>query len=97
MMFRGCLLAGLTVSILALMYGMSMDFLLPYRPLLLHNYAVHIATYLGLLCFTVTAVLYSTIRACSMKTTGRKLEHMDRGLRHGGSVMQELSERLENE
>lgn len=75
----------------------ALDFLREFRELILRRYLVWIGVFALLLCVNVTALLYVLFRGLSMKTTGRKLEHMDAGLRRGDFGMQELTERLSRE
>lgn len=94
-MLLQCFWAGLAAAVGALTYGFRLNFLKPYRALIWHEYAVWIAIFGVLLAFNVTFLLYRVCHEFSMKTTGRKLQHMERGMRQGGSVMEELSEKLE--
>jgi hypothetical protein len=95
---RKCAAGGATAAFLVLVFALlDLQFLVPYRDVIWHDYIGWICLSLGLIFVNVTFLSYTILRAFSMKTTGRKLEHMDRGLRTDGSVMQELSERLASE
>lgn len=98
-MFRICLILGFIADWAAILYGVSrMDFLAKYKGMIFGEYGWWIAVALILLWFNVTAILYTICRSFSRKQVGRKLEHMDDDVRHnGGSVMNELSERLARE
>lgn len=69
-------------------------FLIPYRTLLLEKYGREIALFAGLLFFNLFALMYLVVRKLLLKETGRKLAHIEKQLRSGESISEELSRRL---
>jgi hypothetical protein len=70
------------------------SFLIPLRPLLLHKYGPAIAAYAAILFVNLFAVMYIFVRKLLLKETGRKLAHVEKQLRAGDSISEELSHRL---
>ncbi len=70
------------------------SFLIPYRPLLLQKYGSGMAAYAGVLFFNLFALIYMFSRKLLLKETGRKLAHVEKQLRAGDSISEELSQRL---
>ena len=70
------------------------SFLIPYRQLLVHRYATPILEFAGLLFINLFALIYLIVRKLLLKDTGRKLAHMEKQLRTGSSLSEELSRRL---
>ena len=54
-----------------------------------------IAVYCGLLFFNLFALVYFATRQLFLKDTGRKLAHVEKQLRTGSSISDELTKRLE--
>jgi hypothetical protein len=73
------------------------NFLIPYRTLLLEKYARTIATFAGLLFLNLFALMYILVRKIYLKDTGRKLAHIEKQIRSGESISDELSRRLNQE
>ena len=71
-------------------------FLIPYRHLLWVKYAGTIATFGTVLFADLFAGLYLLSRKVFLKDTGRKLAHLEKQLRTGTSLSEELSERLKD-
>ena len=69
-------------------------FLIPYRALLIAKYSRVIAIYAAALFFNLFALIYLFVRKLLLKETGRKLAHIEKQLRSGDSISQELSRRL---
>jgi hypothetical protein len=69
-------------------------FLTPYRGLIYHVYAGPIAVYCALLFFNLFALVYFATRQLLLKDTGRKLAHVEKQLRTGSSISDELTKRL---
>jgi hypothetical protein len=93
-MWRNALFATFAVltGLLLLLFP-QIDFLLPYRHVLLAHYSVPFAIYTLLLAVNLFALFFVVTRHLFLKDTGRKLEHVEKQLR-SGTVAQELSERL---
>ncbi len=70
-------------------------FLVPYRSLLFGRYFQAIALFCGALFVNVFAAVYLVCRKVFLKDTGRKLAHLEKQLRTGGTISQELADRLE--
>jgi hypothetical protein len=73
------------------------NFLIPYRTLLLEKYGRTIATFAGLLFLNLFALMYILVRKIYLKDTGRKLAHIEKQIRSGESISDELSRRLNQE
>jgi len=69
-------------------------FLIPYRDLLLGQYAVPIGLFALALFVNLFAAMYLACRKLFLKDTGQKLAHVEKQLRTGGSISEELSHRL---
>ena len=69
-------------------------FLIPYRALLIAKYSRVIAIYGVALFFNLFALIYLFVRKLLLKETGRKLAHVEKQLRSGDSISEELSRRL---
>lgn len=70
------------------------NFLIPYRTLLLEKYGRIIATFSCLLFLNLFALMYILVRKIYLKDTGRKLAHIEKQIRSGESISDELSRRL---
>ncbi|MCC6589070.1 MAG: hypothetical protein IT168_20400 [Bryobacterales bacterium] len=70
------------------------EFLIPYRSLLVGRYGPWIAGYAALLFVNIFALIYVAVRKLLLKDTGRKLAHLEKQLRTGQSISEELTERL---
>ena len=71
-------------------------FLIPYRHLLWVTYSRPIATFAAVLFVDLFAGLYLLSRKVFLKDTVRKLAHLEKQLRTGTSLSEELSERLKD-
>ncbi len=71
------------------------QFLIPYRQLLFEKYGTTIALFAAALFVNIFAALYAIGRKLFLKDTGRKLAHLEKQLRTGASISEELSRRLE--
>ena len=69
-------------------------FLIPYKTLLLQRYGAQILLFAAVLFINVYAAVYFGVRKLLLKETGRKLAHVEKQLRTGQSISQELTERL---
>ena len=86
-----------TVIIIGLAFFLmgECQFLIPFRDLVFKKYGGMIALYAAALFINVFAALYAIGRTLFLKDTGRKLAHLEKQLRTGGSLSEELSRRLE--
>ncbi|MDX2181138.1 MAG: hypothetical protein SFV18_16205 [Bryobacteraceae bacterium] len=69
-------------------------FLIPYRSLLIEKYGKTIALFAALLFLNLFALMYVVVRKLLLKETGRKLAHIEKQIRTGESISDELSRRL---
>jgi hypothetical protein len=72
-------------------------FLIPYRRLLFGTYGGSIALFATALFLNLFAVFYIVFRKVFLKDTGRKLAHLEKQLRTGDSISEELTARLREE
>ena len=72
-------------------------FLVPYRVLLVDKYGTTIAAFLAVLFFNVFAGVYLGARKLFLKDTGRKLAHIEKQIRTGTSISEELTQRLKDQ
>ena len=70
-------------------------YLVPYRGLILGPYFQAICVYSTALFLNLFAALYLICRTVFLKDTGKKLAHLEKQLRNGGAISQELAERLD--
>jgi hypothetical protein len=85
-----------TVIFLAIGFFLLQEcaFLIPYRTLLIEKYGRVIALYAAALFFNLFALIYLSVRKLLLKETGKKLAHIEKQLRTGESISEELSRRL---
>ena len=69
-------------------------FLIPYRSLLLQRYGATILLFAAVLFINIYAALYFGVRKLLLKETGRKLAHVEKQLRTGQSISEDLTEQL---
>lgn len=72
----------------------ELRFLAPYRVYIFYRYSAAIAWFAVLAFFNLFAAIYALNRQLFLKDTGRKLAHLEKQLRTGSSISEELSERL---
>lgn len=69
-------------------------FLIPYKSLLIERYGVAILLFATALFINIYAAVYFGVRKLLLKETGRKLAHVEKQLRTGQSISEELTEQL---
>jgi len=69
-------------------------FLIPYRQVLWEDYAAPIAGFSAALFVNVFAAVYLLGRKIFLKDTGQKLAHLEKEVRTGSGISEELAERL---
>ena len=84
-----CLLAALIVVL------QECTFLVPFRQLIWHKYSITITEFAGVLLLNLFAFFYLLMRKVFLKDTGQKLAHLEKELRSGGAISEELARRLE--
>lgn len=72
-------------------------FLIPYRNLLISQYAGHISIFAALLFVNLLAGSFALGRRFFLKDTGKKLAHLEHQLRSRESISQELTRRIREE
>ena len=72
------------------------QFLIPYRHVLFITYGSAIAAFGAALFVNLLAAVYMICRVVFLKDTGRKLAHLEKQLRSGDSLAEELSRRLDD-
>jgi ABC-type microcin C transport system permease subunit YejB len=75
----------------------QVDFLAPYKRVLIHEYLWHVVAAIGLVFLNLFALFLLTARRLFLKETGRKLAHVGKQLQTKDTVDRELSERLARE
>jgi hypothetical protein len=70
------------------------QFLIPYRQLLWQEYVIPIAAFAAVVFVNLFAAFYLACRKLFLKDTGEKLAHLEKQLRTGGTISEELSRRL---
>ena len=88
-----------TILFLALFLFLLQEcaFLIPYRDLLIGKYGLPIALFATTFFINLFAGVYWVIRKLFLKDTGRKLAHLEKQLRTGTSISEELNRRLMEE
>ena len=95
-MIGSALLATVTVLLALLLWLMdACRFLIPYRMILWNSYSRVILSYVALLAINLFAAFFLLSRKVFLKDTGRKLNHIEKQLRSGENIAQELSEYLD--
>jgi len=72
----------------------ELAFLAPYRAAILHGYAAAISAFVGLFTVNLFGVILAVNRRLFLRDTGKKLAHVEKQLRTGSSISDELTERL---
>jgi hypothetical protein len=85
-----------TVIVLALSFFLMQEcrFLIPYRHLLMVKYGGTLAIFIAALFVNLVAASYLIGRKLFLKDTGQKLAHLEKQLRSGATISEELSDRL---
>ncbi len=88
-----------TIIFLALGFYLQQEceFLIPYRRLIFDAYLPAIGLYAALLFINIFAATYLLVRKLLLKETGQKLAHVEKQIRTGQSISEELTARLEKE
>ncbi len=70
------------------------QFLIPFRRLLFLRYGAALMIFASALFLNLFAAVYMICRKLFLKDTGRKLAHVEKQVRSGSSISEELSRRL---
>jgi len=85
-MVANALLLSLALLLAVIFYLMDeLNFLIPHRMFLFHEYGWALAVFFGVLFLNVFAGAFVLIRKSFLKDTGRKLSHIDKQF-HVGNV-----------
>ena len=87
-----------SVLFLALAFWLMQEtmFLIPYRQLLFQKYGEGLLLFGAVLFLNLFAGVYGAWRRLFLKDTGRKLAHLEKQLRAGPSISDELSDLLKD-
>ena len=87
-----------TILFLALGFYLLQEcqFLIPYRSLLIQEYGGRIFVFSAVLFLNLFALVCLVGRKLLLKDTGRKLAHLEKQLRSGPSLSEELTRRLDD-
>ena len=83
------LISGIGVWLLG-----ELSFLAPYRNVILATHVRGIIAFIGLASINLFGAILAINRRLFLRETGRKLAHVEKQLRTGSSISEELSERL---
>jgi len=86
--------ASVIVLALLLFVVGELAFLAPYRSLILHRYGVVVGWFVALTFFNVCALIHALSRKLLLRDTGKKLAHVEKQLRTGSSISEELTKLL---
>lgn len=73
----------------------ELSFLAPYRKVILATHTKAIVIFVGLVSLNLFGAVLALNRRLFLRDTGRKLAHVEKQLRTGSSISEELTERLE--
>ncbi len=73
----------------------ELSFLAPWRVLLVHKYAPYIAAFVALITINLFGAILAVNRRLFLRDTGRKLAHVEKQLRTGSTISDELTKRLD--
>ena len=76
--------------------GSRVEYLAPFRQVILSDYGISIAAHLGLAVVTGAAFLYGMARAVGLADLGRKVDLVERSIRRGEGD-HELAEALQRD
>jgi len=97
MMANSAFLAAMVLVLLAFSLLGPLEFLAPYKGLIVGRYLWVIVGALVIVFLNLFALFYLTARGLFLKETGRKLAHVEKQLRTGDTIVRDLSERLAGE
>ncbi len=97
MIANAAFLAAMVLLLLAFSLLGPLEFLAPYKRLIVTQYVWVIVGSLIIVFLNLFALFYLIARALFLKDTGRKLAHIEKQLRTGDTIVRDLSERLAGE
>jgi len=94
-MVRSSAFISLTVVVAGVVWLLGeLSFLAPYRVAIVRHYGYLIAWFLCLFAVNLFGLILMVNRRLFLRDTGRKLAHVEKQLRTGSSISDELSQRL---
>jgi presenilin-like A22 family membrane protease len=97
MIANAAFLAAMVLLLLAFSLLGPLQFLAPYKRLILADYGLVILSALVVVFLNLFALFYLITRGLFLKETGRKLAVVEKQLRTGDTIVRDLSERLAGE
>ena len=97
MIANAAFLAAMVLLLLAFSVLGPLQFLAPYKRLIVAEYGWVLLGALVVVFVNLFALFYLTARQLLLKDTGRKLAHVEKQLRTGDTIVRDLSERLARE
>ena len=97
MIANAAFLAAMVLLLLTFSLLGPLEFLAPYKRLILTEYLWVIVGAFVVLFVNLFALFYLIGRGLFLKDTGRKLAHVEKQLRTGDTIVRDLSERLASE
>ena len=97
MIANAAFLAAMVLLLLAFSLLGPLQFLAPYKRLILADYGLVILGALIVVFLNLFALFYLITRGLVLKETGRKLAVVEKQLRTGDTIVRDLSERLAGE
>jgi hypothetical protein len=97
MIANAAFLAGMVLLLLAFSLLGPLQFLAPYKRLIVADYGLVILGGLVVVFLNLFALFYLVGRVLFLKETGRKLAVVEKQLRTGDTIVRDLSERLAGE
>jgi hypothetical protein len=96
MIANAVFIATLVFLALGILLLQECRFLIPYRHVLFGYYGGVLAVFGAVLFLNLFAAIYLLCRLFFLKDTGRKLAHLEKQLRTGDSLSDDLSRRLDD-
>jgi hypothetical protein len=97
MIANAAFLAAMVLLLLAFVVMGRLEFLAPYKHLILAQYLWVILGALVIVFLNLFALCYLMARSLFLKDTGRKLAHVEKQLRTGDTTVRDLSAHLAGE
>lgn len=97
MIANAAFLAAMVLLLLTFSLLGPLEFLAPYKRLIVAEYGLIILGGLVIVFLNLFALFYLIGRGLFLKETGRKLAHVEKQLRTGDTILHDLSERLAGE
>ena len=95
MIANTAILAALTTFVLAAWLASELSFLAPYKTAIFRTYGLHILVTILLVFLNLSGAYYILARWLFLRDSGRKLTHIDRQLRSGSGLHDDLRQYLQ--